>query len=241
MTVIVVAALVAWSTWLAWPAWASGRLAQVLVRPRSRFGEAWSSRLAFLPGRIAFGPWARRRRSARRTLVIEAISSLAAELGAGQPPPSALELAAGEPPVWPTALAAIRLNASIPEALRSDAVHLEPSQRSLLTSIAACWEVAATTGSGLGAPIERLASSARRSEELRTQLEGELAAPRATARLLAALPVFGLAVGMVLGIDPIGWLVGSAFGWACLLGSCALISLGLAWTARIAAAVERRL
>lgn len=241
MTVLIIAALAACSTWLAWPDWASGRLARIGVRPQARLGEAWTNRLAILGGRLAIGPWARRRRAARRTRLIEAVAGLAAELAAGQPPHAALASAAGNPPAWPTALAAIRLHASIPEALRSDADAVEPSQQGLLASIAACWEVAATTGSGLSAGIERLASGARRSEELRAQLEGELAAPRATARLLAALPVAGLAIGTSLGIDPLGWLVGSALGWACLLTAGALIALGLTWTARIAAAVERRL
>lgn len=241
MTAGMIAVLVACSTWLAWPAQASGRLTRIGVRPRRQARAVLSERLAPLPGRLAIGPWARRRRATRRGQVIEAVASLAAELSAGQPPEVALALAAGKPPAWPTALAAIRLHASVPDALRSDAARVDPSQHGLLTSIAACWEVAASTGSGLSGAIDRLAGAARRSEELRAQLEGELAAPRATGRLLAALPVAGLAIGIALGIDPLAWLTGSAIGWACLLSACGLIAAGLTWTARIAAAVERRL
>lgn len=241
MTGIVIAALMAASTWLAWPGWASGRLARMRAHDRVQVGEVVARRLAGLRDRISMGPWARRRRSARRVRLIEAVGGLAAELAAGQPPALALELAAGEPPAWPTALVAIRLHASVPEALRSDASRAEPAQQALLSSIAACWEVAEMTGSGLSGAIERLASAARRSEEVRTQLEGELAAPRATSRLLAVLPLIGLAMGAALGIDPLGWLTGSPIGWACLLAAIALIALGMAWTGRIAASVERQL
>jgi len=190
------------------------------------------SRVERVPG----GPWARRRRAAERARLIDSVSSLAAELAAGQPPAQALVRASADPPVWPIALAAVRLSASVPDALRADA-----ERQPLLRSLAACWEVAESSGSGLSTAIDRLAVSARRAEEVRVQLQSELAAPRATSRLLAVLPAFGLGIAMALGIDPVSWLTGSMVGWACLVSAIALMAMGLVWTNRIAAAVERRL
>jgi len=242
MTALVVAVLMGMSAWLAWPAPKADRLRRAGLGSRdASLAPLWGNVLAALRGRLAFGPGQRRRRALARMRVIDAVGALAAELDAGQTPDAALRRAAGSPPAWPTALAAIDLHAEVPAALRVDADRAEGGQQALLRSIAACWEAAEISGSGLSTAVGRLASAARRSEEVRAQLEGELAAPRATARLLAALPVFGLAIGFALGIDPLGWLLGGPFGWACLVGAIALIALGLVWTGRIAAAVERQL
>lgn len=244
MSSLVIAALLAASVWLAWPGQPASRLDRLrLQRTPAGAGTAdtgsrrlvWAW-LACRAERIPAGPWAKRRRSADRARLIDAVSALAAELAAGQPSGQALVLAAGDPPAWPTALAAVRLNASIPQALRADA-----EQQPMLRSLAACWEVAEVSGSGLSAAIDRLAASARSSQEVRVQLAAELAAPRATSRLLALLPAFGLAIAMALGIDPIDWLTGSLIGWGCLLSAVALMVIGLAWTNRIAASVESRL
>lgn len=242
MTMLVIATLMAVSAWLAWPAPRSDRLARAGLAARQDLQVSlWSGHLARMREDFAVGPWRRRRRAAARLRLIEAVGALAAELEAGQTPDAALQRSAGEPPAWPTTLAAIRLHAPVAAALRADAAQVDATQRSLLSSMAACWEATEVSGSGLSTAIGRLADAARQSEETRVQLEGELAAPRATARLLAALPAFGVLIGFALGIDPLGWLLGNPFGWACLAGAIGLIALGMAWTGRISAAVERRL
>lgn len=242
MSALAIATMIAVSAWLAWPEGASGRLVRIGIRVRQAPDEMSLSQAIIRWSRgLPIGPWHRRRRAMARMRLIEALGGLAAELAAGQPPEIALERAAGEPPAWPTALAAVRLHAGIPDALRVDASRMDPTQQALLGSVAACWEAAESSGSGLSAAIGRIADSARRSEEVRLQLEGELAAPRATARLLAVLPVFGVLIGSAVGIDPLSWLVGSPVGWGCLLGALALTGVGMAWTARIAAGVEGRL
>lgn len=187
-------------------------------------------------GRIGFGPASRRRRAHERGATIEALGALAAELAAGQPPRTALERAAGTPPAWPSANAAVRMDGDIPAALRLDA-----RRRPVLVQLAACWQVAAQTGSGLASAVDQLALTARRAEQVRIELEGQLAAPRATARLLSALPVLGIGFGVLLGADPVGWLLTSALGRVCLVGGLALTVMGAWWTGRIARRVERML
>lgn len=66
----------------------------------------------------------------------------------------------------------------------------------------------------------------RMTEDLR---RNAFAMPRATVRLLSALPFVTLGMGMLLGADPVAFLFGSAGGVTCLLlGSCCYL-LGLAW------------
>ena len=165
-----------------------------------------------------------------------AVVALAAELRAGQPPSAALLISAGTPPVWPSTLAALRLDGDIPEALRVDA-QVHP----VLRSLAACWEVGSASGSGLAAAVQRLAEASRAAEEVRGELDVQLAGPRATARTLATLPLIGLLLGVLMGADPVGWLLGSALGVGCLAGGALLTGLGILWTSRIAAGVERQL
>ncbi|MFM8351069.1 MAG: type II secretion system F family protein [Actinomycetales bacterium] len=182
------------------------------------------------------GPGGRRRRTAERERTIHALQGLAAELRAGQPPTAALRHAAGNPPVWPVTLSGIALGADTAQLLYQDAQRDE-----LLRPLAACWQVCETTGSGLALAVERLAESARVAEEVRTELEAQLAGPRATARMLAGLPIIGVLLGIALGGEPLQWLLGTSVGWLCLVIGVGLTLLGLAWTGRIASRVERTL
>jgi tight adherence protein B len=68
-----------------------------------------------------------------------------------------------------------------------------------------------------------------------------MAGPRATARILMLLPLFGIAMGMLMGVSPLAWLLGTPLGIGCLLGGLLLTALGYWWTSRIVAKVEELL
>ncbi len=138
--------------------------------------------------------------------------------------------------MWPSADGAVRLGGDVAQALVMDA-RRDP----VLAHLAACWRVGAESGSGLAAAVARLAATARAAEDVRVDLEGQLAGPRATARLLAVLPGVGIAFGMMLGSDPLAWLLTSTPGRLCLLAGLALTAIGTWWTGRIARRVERLL
>lgn len=178
----------------------------------------------------------RRRRDRERIRVVQALSALAAELHAGQPPPAALAHTGGQPACWPTAVAAAEAGDDIAAGLRRDA-----REHPTLAGLAACWQVGESTGAGLAEAVDRLARAARLDEETRSQLAAHLAGPRATARVLAGLPAVGLALGVMLGADPLGWLLGTPLGWGCLVLGVLLSAAGMAWTAAIVRGVERRL
>ncbi|HEX6887131.1 MAG TPA: type II secretion system F family protein, partial [Candidatus Nanopelagicales bacterium] len=132
----------------------------------------------------------------------ELLSGLAAELAAGQPPGAALEAAARacRTDPCPRARAAARTGGDVAAALRQDA-HAPGAEG--LAALAACWEVAAHSGAGLEQAVRRLADGMRATREARAQLDAEVAAARASAKLLAALPLFGVALGQWLGADPL--------------------------------------
>lgn len=175
-----------------------------------------------------------RRRREQRMRAIEALGALAAELKAGAPPQRALR-DTGEF-AWPFACGAVRFDGDVAAALRRDAEMLP-----ILAPLAACWAVSAQQGSSLEISVSRLVDQARITEDVRVQLEAQLAGPRATARILMLLPGFGIAMGMMMGVDPLGWLLGTIPGLACLIAGCALAAFGYWWTSRIVAGVEELL
>ncbi len=166
-----------------------------------------------------------------RKRAIEALATLAADLSAGMPQQQAL-ISSGEG-VWPAASGAVRFDGDIAAALRQDAVRMP-----LLAPLAACWSVSEQQGGGLAISVARMAEQARIAEDIRVQLSAQLAGPRATARILMLLPAFGIAMGMLMGVNPLGWLLGTLPGIACLLAGIALAGLGYWWTSRIVSRVE---
>jgi tight adherence protein B len=51
--------------------------------------------------------------------------------------------------------------------------------------------------------------------------------------LLAAMPVAGLGLGFVVGTDPLGVLLHSPLGGACLIAAVVLQLAGVAWSTRL--------
>jgi len=174
-------------------------------------------------------------RSLRRAQVIELCDALVAELRAGQPGAAALREALTDWPDLQPVAAAAALGGDVPTVLRNQAL---PPGAEPLAHIAAGWEVALRSGAGLADVLDRLSMSLRSDEEVRLEVAGTLGPPRATARLLAVLPVFGATLGMSLGADPLRVLLGSMLGACLLAAGTALAVTGLFWVERIAAAAE---
>jgi tight adherence protein B len=186
------------------------------------------------------GLWRRRRRRRRAEQtsadVLETCELLAGELAAGRPPGEALDRAATAwAPLAPVA-AAFHVGADVPAALRAIAADREGAGD--LRVVAAAWQVAHRTGSGLSAAVDRVAESLRAASATRRLVAGELASARATARLVAALPVLALAMGSGAGGDPWGFLLGHPAGIACLAGGLGFGLAGLWWIEAIAGAAE---
>jgi tight adherence protein B len=178
-------------------------------------------------------------RATERSGAAEALAVLSTELRAGRTPAIALA-AAADVAVGPLARC-------LRAAAGSDAVGADPVQCLLrdvedsavpevLRGLAACCQVCASTGSSLAAAVERLAESVRSGDVQRLAVETELAGPRATAGMLAVLPVAGIALAAGLGAHPLTVLLHTTAGMGCLAGGVALDALGLWWTGRIVSA-----
>jgi tight adherence protein B len=176
-------------------------------------------------------------RSERRAAV-EACGVLRGELRAGRTPAEALQSAAdaatgGFRSRLAAAASATRLGGDVGHALSTGPA---TSVSDVAAALAACWRVCAGAGSGLAAAVERLEEALRADEEARRAVEQELAGPRATAGLLALLPLAGIALAAALGAHPLRVLLETRVGNICLVGGVALDLAGLAWTRLLARA-----
>jgi tight adherence protein B len=190
---------------------ASGVIAALVLTQRARHGRD-------------------RAEASRRAQIIEACDVLAADLSAGRPPSEALAGAATICADLQIASAAANLGGDVPAALELAA---ESPGSAGLRALAAAWRVAEESGAAFAAITERLADSLRADEAIRRQIAASLAGTRATARLLAALPLFGTALGYALGANPLTFLTATPTGWLCLALGLALTTTGLLWTTHL--------
>ena len=189
------------------------------------YRPAWS-----LP--VPLGALWRHREAARtRAAVVELCAALGAELLAGRSPRAALAAAAAGLSL-PRALQAVGAGPYVDVApLLRDAA-ARPGAGGL-AGLAACWQVSDEAGAGLAPAVLRLADALRDEEQVRREVEAQLAGPRATAVLLAGLPGLGMLLGAALGVTPWAVLTGTPVGLACLAVGLLLEVAGLLWTRRI--------
>lgn len=210
------------------------RLASLRPQPRlpARPGRRAAGAAGALTARLARG----RRLALQRARAVEACGALAAELRAGRSPEAALQVAA-QVAVAATARA-------LQAAATAAAVGGDPALRlaeeadataspQLLRGLAACWSVCTPGGAGLAAAVDRVVTAERDLQQRRLDVAAELAGPRATARLLAALPVLGLLLATALGAAPLAFLLGTGVGRVDLLAGVGLDVAGLLWTRRL--------
>ena len=180
---------------------------------------------------------ARRRERRLRGSVCELCRAIASELRSGAIPTVAFRAAVEAAPLelharlGAAAAAAAGDAAELADALITTA-GAAPSLDGL-RRLAACWRVVVASGAMTAPAVDRVADALLDELELDRALAAALAGPRATWRLLAALPVAGLLLGSAIGVSPFGFLFGSVAGAGCLVGAVLLDAAGLAWTSRI--------
>lgn len=155
----------------------------------------------------AAGAWrgvlnGRRGREARRTAA-DAIALLAADLDAGADPSGAIA------------------------AIETDWPNGAPTATERLT---AAWAVAAELGAPAAELCRRLADHLHEDERSLSRISAQTASIHATAALLTALPVAGVALGEAIGVDAVAFLLATPPGIACLTAAMALQAAGLVWT-----------
>jgi tight adherence protein B len=109
---------------------------------------------------------------------------------------------------------------------------------------AAAWlsvacEVAERTGAPVADVLERFAAAVRSDAAAAADRAAALAGPRATATVLAWLPLGGALLGLLVGADPVGTLLGTGPGRVCLVAGLGLWLLGRRWAAALIGRAER--
>lgn len=182
---------------------------------------------------------ARGARERRGDAVIALCASLAGEVRAGRQPGEALPYAAqcsdGLGDAQAAVLAAVRFGGDVPGALAAAA--RQPGAEGLL-GLAACWGVAVDRGAGLATGLDRLEAALRAERDQRVDLRAQLAGARATALMLAGLPVLGLLLGTALGADPLHVLLHTPAGLGSALVGGLLEGAGLWWARSIVRGAE---
>jgi tight adherence protein B len=81
--------------------------------------------------------------------------------------------------------------------------------------------------------LARFAAQLEAEDDAEAARQSAFAGPRATVRLLSWLPVLGLGLGVALGVDPLGILLGEPAGFAALVAGVALTAAGRIWSAKL--------
>lgn len=137
-------------------------------------------------------------------------------------------------PALHSAHQAAQLGLGVPDVLREASGRCRDSGlRRLWQDLAACVEVAERSGAPLAGVLARYAVQRESQLDSDAARDTALAGPRATVRLLSWLPLFGLAVGYLIGVDPIAVLLGSVPGAAALCAGVLLMIAGRVWSSRL--------
>jgi tight adherence protein B len=175
---------------------------------------------------------ASRQGEGRLRSLADGLGALAADLRSGR----TLEAATGAAAV---ACADDECGRALTTALRApDAAHIggaDPVLADALVRIGAAVVLSARTGCSLAAVAGAVEDDLRARHRLRLELRAATAAPRASAALLAGLPVLGLAMGHGIAADPWGVLTGTGVGQVLLVAGAGLEAAGLAWSGRLIA------
>ncbi|SCX39473.1 tight adherence protein B [Klenkia marina] len=164
----------------------------------------------------------------------EALGVLAAELRAGRTLPDATGSAvAGCPhPAAAASLGPALAGGSVADGLP------EPA-RAALGRVVAAASVSARTGCSLAAVVTAAEDDLRAGLRTRAELGAALSGPRASATVLAGLPVLGLLMGAGIGADPWRVLTTTPAGAVLLVVGVGLEVAGLVWSGRLAERAAR--
>ena len=183
----------------------------------------------------------RRRRRIQRAMdegrtLESALDVLVGELRVGSHPVRAFCVAADETvgavAVSLRAVAAgARLGADVTAGLRAAA------RSSALPAhwdrLAVCWQLASDHGLAIATLMRAAQRDIAERQRFSARVSSSMAGARATAAILAGLPVLGVLLGQLIGARPLGFLLsGHAGGWLLVVGST-LACVGLLWSDRI--------
>jgi tight adherence protein B len=183
----------------------------------------------------------RRRRRTRRGMdesreLETAIDVLVGELRVGAHPAQAFAVAADETtrPVTDSCRAVAaraRLGADVTAGLRSVAeTSALPAQWDRL---AVCWQLASEHGLAMSTLMRAAQHDIVERQRFSGQVMSAMAGARATAAILAFLPVLSVVLGQLIGADAVAFLLAGHVGGRLLVVGVTLVCGGLLWSDRI--------
>ena len=195
-----------------------------------------------LVGVSAGGPQAAVRRGLRRPRrplseppsMISVLAHVLELLRSGSPPDRAWREAAGLATVSgsPEAVALKLMVAGRPAGTRAAEAHAAGA-------IIAASRLSAEVGAPLVDVLDRLRSTLEAEDEIASERAAALAGPRASARILAWLPIAGLGLGAAIGADPIQVFADGGVGSAVMLAGLGCHLAGRALSRRLVRLAER--
>lgn len=165
-----------------------------------------------------------------------AIDVLVGELRVGAHPAAAFAVAADETAgpvagVCRAVAARARLGADVAAGLRGAAE--TSALHSHWQRIAVCWQLAADHGLAMSALMQAAQRDIAERQRFSNQVHSAMAGARATATILASLPVLSVLMGQLIGARPLAFLLGGGIGGWLLVVGLTLVCAGLLWSDRI--------
>ncbi|WP_433682059.1 type II secretion system F family protein [Nocardia sp. CA-119907] len=172
-----------------------------------------------------------RRRGVECTRLLDALEAVIGELRVGAHPSAAAEVAAQESRgeaarAFAVCAARSRLGGSGADGLR----HTDSIVDIELARIADAWQVAENHGLALAELLSAARTDLLGRIRFRTRTTAALAGARATAAVLAGLPLLGIGLGQMMGAAPLHVLLSPGAGTVLLPLGAALACMGLLWT-----------
>ncbi|ADG80479.1 Type II secretion system F domain protein OS=Tsukamurella paurometabola (strain ATCC 8368 / DSM/ CCUG 35730 / CIP 100753 / JCM 10117 / KCTC 9821 / NBRC 16120 / NCIMB 702349 / NCTC 13040) OX=521096 GN=Tpau_3907 PE=4 SV=1 [Tsukamurella paurometabola] len=243
---------------LVWPAGAGAAARLRAAHRRERAARTWRwgwLALAVPAGALLVGPgqalagallmgtgrelWsrssARRARTDRLSAILAGVDAMVAELSVGAHPAAACATAGRDAEdshvrsVFAEMAGRAELGGDVAAGLR-----LHASESTAWERLAAAWETGTRHGIGMGELLASVREDLRARERYERRAHSALAGARATAQVLAALPVLGVAMGQLIGADPLGTLLSTGAGGVLLVVGVCLTCAGLLWSRSIA-------
>ncbi|GGG19262.1 hypothetical protein GCM10007304_36500 [Rhodococcoides trifolii] len=168
--------------------------------------------------------------------LVTGLDTVISELEVGAHPAAACESAAREcavPTVFAGAAARARLGGSAADAFADAAGRCSVE----IGRVGAVWRVAEAHGLALAVLLDAVRFDLLGRRRFARRTEASLAGARATAAVLAALPLVGVGLGQMMGASPFTVLLGGGLGGMLLMIGAALVCAGLLWTDAITAKV----
>ncbi|MGV8874096.1 MAG: type II secretion system F family protein [Rhodococcus sp. (in: high G+C Gram-positive bacteria)] len=198
-------------------------------------GGIWAVSAAAVAGGTGWSRYRRRLERDRRTTELNWLAT-GVEVVIG-------ELRVGSHPATASAVAADECGGIASAALRGAAARSrlggrpadgiatsDPLLNEELARLAAAWRVADEHGLALAELLDAVRADILGRRRFRERTEASLAGARATALVLAGLPILGVALGQLMGADPLAILLGGGLGGILLCIGTALGCAGLLWT-----------